>query len=103
MNPLKSPFNLFYYPPDLIRILNQFLQIIVIFFFNAFFKFCQLCNMFVQYIQHIFFVLHKDRHPHGRITFCQAEPYFQNQQMPIQKWPFLLFLFPIPYSPVQTK
>ena len=55
---------LFYYPPDLIRIFNQLLQIRIVLFFQTTLKLPQLRNMFIQNIQYIFSVLHKNGYPH---------------------------------------
>src|SRR6187401_2393341 len=61
---LISIFRLFYYSPYLIRILNQLLQILIILLFQTTLKLSQLRNMFIQNIQNIFPVLHKDGNAH---------------------------------------
>ena len=41
-HPINPSSDLFYYPPDLIRILNQFLQILIILLFQTTLKLSQL-------------------------------------------------------------
>lgn len=64
-----SIFDLFKYPSYFVRPFYQFAQIFPVFFFQAALEFSQLRDVFIEYVKHIFPVLHEDRHPHGWITF----------------------------------